>query len=772
MDLAKPPLPDLFLKTKKRREQSRLNMSPEEFLIPPRPLMSTMLGPWGCIKFRTAANNGGLAYITTQNIFLNDSRTLYAAGYDTYGNYLADQSIPWSTTGALTDLPNPEVGTATRIVGTKIGSGGTVHCSSCAGSPSLIINVSAGSGSTLTWTTASNDSESHQLIANNSTLASTFMSTPSGATWRTSTSGSWDDESASATRSSRSTFPTRVFLVASSAGLNIIDATSNDLFMKFNLGSGNALDSTYGSLVDVVGLGSKVFVAMTGGLTIIDFASDEVFQLNSTSNYKFSSNISGRNSGSGTWSSNATYPTLSHSSVNKLAAQTISSNEYIAIATNSGVDLLQLADKSIYSSTDTTSTVTAVALSTDSKLYYFERGAGLHRADLTLALSADFSDTYLYDTGKAIMADAIDIKLGEGESAHATGDHVVTLATEFGLSVIQEHSTDSSATFLNYSAEGVLGSSGRVTSSFGNAIAFDGNSGYLSIADGGSLTDTATIELLFQPSVNLEIGSGNMVLLQKGDDTTDNSFGFKFNSTTGKIDFFIRDDSLGTPVQLVSSTTVSWTAGTWYHLAAKINSANGIELWVNGAEHATNSVDLSSGTGSDFNINTSSLSIGGSGTGEYFKGAIDEVRIMNTASTYSGATISVPTSEHTDNAANVVHLFHFDEVSGVTSLNADNIANVDATLNGSTWFTHPKLAIDSPVINAITLVTGAGTVSGYAGADDGFIELQNLDTTSAITIVDTTTQGVKDVDVYHVDGVFNYDVLKGLSTGGLELVRE
>ncbi|MCB0414807.1 MAG: LamG domain-containing protein, partial [Bdellovibrionales bacterium] len=725
-------------------------------------------GAVNCVKFRSSSGGGG-SLLSTQNINLNSEVTAHAAGYDTYGNYLGDQSVSWLGSSGILNGPNPEVGTSTTVTAVKIGSG-NLTCSSCLGSPSLSFNISAGGNSTLTWTTSSTDSESHSLLGNNNTVVTSVMNSASGDSWRTSTSGSWDNESSSATRSSRSTFPTRAFLVANSNGLDIIDATSNDLWMRFNYGSGNALDSTYGTINDVVGIGGRIFVGLSGGLTIIDFTTDEIYTLTSSTNYKISTNIANRNSGGGSWSSDTTYATnISSNTVTKLAAANIT-NDYVVVGTSAGVDLIQLSNKSIYSATDTSNAVTAVALSSDSKLYYFENNVGLHRANLSLPLSAGFADTYLYSTGVASLSSATDIKLAEGESAYAGGQHVVALATQLGVSFIQENSTDSSSTSLNYSAEGQVGTSGRNTATFGNALAFNGSNGYATVADGGTLTNTITVELLFQPSENLTIGSGDMVLVQKGDDATDNSFGFKFNSTTGKIDFYIVDSSIGSPKQIVSSTTTSWTAGNWYHLAATINAASGISMWVNGGENSTNAIDLSSG-GYNFDANTNSLTIGGTGSGEHLKGSVDELRIMNIVQ-YSGSTITVPSAPHTDDAANVVHLFHFDENMGTTSANADVGANVDVTLVNSSWFTHPNLAIDSPAINAVAVVAGSGTVTGYLAADDGFIEIQQLDSTTNISVVGTTTEAVSDLDIYQIDGVYNYDVIKGLSTGGVTLVRE
>ncbi len=63
-------------------------------------LITVNAAPLSYVIIRSEANNGGTE-VGDLNLTTDDSYTFYAAGYDTYGNYIADTDVTWSSTGTL-----------------------------------------------------------------------------------------------------------------------------------------------------------------------------------------------------------------------------------------------------------------------------------------------------------------------------------------------------------------------------------------------------------------------------------------------------------------------------------------------------------------------------------------------------------------------------------------------------------------------------------------------------------------------------------------------
>lgn len=151
----------------------------------------------------------------------------------------------------------------------------------------------------------------------------------------------------------------------------------------------------------------------------------------------------------------------------------------------------------------------------------------------------------------------------------------------------------------------------------GQAFSFDGVNDYVAISNAPSLTLNAqfTIEFWMRPSVSISPATTNApYLLAKG---PNDSIGFA--NSDGRIE--VR----GITPRLYSSTS-TWNAGTWYHIALTFD-ATGYKLFINGVQEGsvTNSYSILS--------SSNDLSLGGHGPSNFFNGQLDEVTINSRALT-------------------------------------------------------------------------------------------------------------------------------------------
>jgi len=74
------------------------------------------------VKVETAADGAG-SEVTTHSLNSGETYTVYAAGYDAFGNYIADQSVTWSGTGVCSGNLSPTSGTSTTFTAVTAGMG-------------------------------------------------------------------------------------------------------------------------------------------------------------------------------------------------------------------------------------------------------------------------------------------------------------------------------------------------------------------------------------------------------------------------------------------------------------------------------------------------------------------------------------------------------------------------------------------------------------------------------------------------------------------------
>ena len=92
----------------------------------------------------------------------------------------------------------------------------------------------------------------------------------------------WYTESKSATRSSTSTFPNEVYVVSDRQGVSILDKSDTSLWMRFNVGSGMALES---AARDVFAADGKIYLATSRGLIVLDFVNNKIWKYDDTGIY-------------------------------------------------------------------------------------------------------------------------------------------------------------------------------------------------------------------------------------------------------------------------------------------------------------------------------------------------------------------------------------------------------------------------------------------------------------------------------------------------------
>lgn len=143
------------------------------------------------------------------------------------------------------------------------------------------------------------------------------------------------------------------------------------------------------------------------------------------------------------------------------------------------------------------------------------------------------------------------------------------------------------------------------------------------------------------------------------------------------------------------------TRGTWVHVAASIDADNGTKLYVNGVYEG--SID---GAGTYPFINGDQLSFGqefdGLVTSDFFRGAIDEVRIWNTIRTEEEILGYMHKKINPENYPDLMAYFDFDQTEG--QFVSERVRGLDGTImNNPQWI--ESNAVITPLVYAVEGVT-------------------------------------------------------------------
>lgn len=157
------------------------------------------------------------------------------------------------------------------------------------------------------------------------------------------------------------------------------------------------------------------------------------------------------------------------------------------------------------------------------------------------------------------------------------------------------------------------------TGKAGSALSFDGSKNYVDVLNGANfnIAKALTIEAWIKP----ETTSGSYGIVGKKE-WSSTLTGYHFILHNNKLDFDAGD---GITHTVATSGTLSWTTGSWYHVAATFDNGK-VNFYRNGENIA------SSNTVSKIADNAQELYIGSTKVTTYpFKGSIDEVKIYNRA---------------------------------------------------------------------------------------------------------------------------------------------
>ncbi len=163
---------------------------------------------------------------------------------------------------------------------------------------------------------------------------------------------------------------------------------------------------------------------------------------------------------------------------------------------------------------------------------------------------------------------------------------------------------------------------------YGKGIQFDGTNDYIDLGNSSLFNITSAVTI--SAWMNISNQTTSRVILNKGG--ANGSYELRGNQSSNATYRFI----LNGGTNLNGSGSIS--ANTWHHLAATYDGAT-MKVYVDGV--LNNSVAYTS----SINITTSSALIGSIGSGLYFQGILDNVRIYNKALSASEVTTDMNTSD-------------------------------------------------------------------------------------------------------------------------------
>ncbi len=293
---------------------------------------------------------------------------------------------------------------------------------------------------------------------------------------------SWYIESSGSTRGSKQQFPERSHIIATASSVDIIDADTQKLWMRFSQGTSYLLDVDANNNPNAVfAQNGLLAVAMNGssavGLHLINFQSDTVFRANASSTVPSTTPLAGRNS------ANTFLLTTHNAGLNILNAiandvhgnviQTSSSPDrykvFIAVADDTGLTAMNLTDQTSYSFSDVSGNdYNAVWITSGGELYGInEANAQAERWDnvhTTVADELGLTPDKLWDqastpgygafaTTPTSPLSSSSLYVTEGTSTVSPGSDTIYLgSTTAGLTVINDNlaaPTDGSSKFYD-----------------------------------------------------------------------------------------------------------------------------------------------------------------------------------------------------------------------------------------------------------------------------------------------------------------------------------
>ncbi len=257
-----------------------------------------------------------------------------------------------------------------------------------------------------------------------------------------------------------------------------------------------------------------------------------------------------------------------------------------------------------------------------------------------------------------------------------------------------------------------------VASAQNHCLNFDGIDDYVDLGNQIGNGNIRTIEMWFKPDVNIDANSNSdyTALIARNNIGENCEFAVYFSEGTGydgQLAFVLAVTNGN--YNIIYSDQNSWTAGTWYHVAATVDNVNGMKMYVNGVLQAqTNPYTNAPCAANDI----TTLGIWGDINIRHFNGSIDEVRLWNFARTQT--EVQTDMNQEISSGAGLVAAYHFNQGiaggtnTGLTTLN-DAVGSNNGTLQnfGLTGTTSNWVACSNAALPVELLsFTGKNTEEG------------------------------------------------------------
>ena len=192
--------------------------------------------------------------------------------------------------------------------------------------------------------------------------------------------------------------------------------------------------------------------------------------------------------------------------------------------------------------------------------------------------------------------------------------------------------TDSTTNSNDGTFGGAMDSADQISGKISNSLDFDGSSDYISVSD-SAVTSGTDISVSMWVNISSTSTNHSVLSTMNKDDRKIEDVIFKIKNSGEIMEFFKRTADSSADADKVASTTAI-TSGTWYYIVGTYNNtlANGevnlptesLNLYVNGVLE-----DDTPANSSFAGANSHTASLGRDGTGDYFQGQLDEIRISH-----------------------------------------------------------------------------------------------------------------------------------------------
>jgi hypothetical protein len=149
------------------------------------------------------------------------------------------------------------------------------------------------------------------------------------------TSPLWYRESSSSTRGTKAYFPNEVYITSDRNGVSIIDKSDLTLWMRFNVGPGNILET---AARDIYADEGKIYLTTSRGLVIVDFTKNKAWKY-SESGLQYRMSL-GRRNEYGFWFTEDAGLALTSDDVYSVAVGSYSGTTFIVTGTNAGMSYI------------------------------------------------------------------------------------------------------------------------------------------------------------------------------------------------------------------------------------------------------------------------------------------------------------------------------------------------------------------------------------------------------------------------------------------------